>query len=155
MQNFVPALLRLTARPRYWRIAVILPGHILWRTYSRVEYPTPGEAVRRCLAGLVQPPKHAKQYEQSPTPCQRFAFDFGEYPPESERACHRGPKPEHRLPAIDGDKAMQHGLPPSQPNLNCAAYHTDDKANDKAQDKLKHFPHPLPARLRAAWWGWL
>lgn len=111
MQNFVPALLRLTARPRYWRIAVILPGHILWRTYSRVEYPTPDDAVLRCLAGLVQPPKHAKQHEQSPTPCQRFAFDFGEYPPESERACHRGPKPEHRLPAIDGDKAMQHGLP--------------------------------------------
>lgn len=55
MQNFVPALLRLTARPRYWRIAVILPGRILWRTYSRVEYPTPDEAVLRCLAGLLFP----------------------------------------------------------------------------------------------------
>lgn len=55
MQNFVPALLRLTARPRYWRIAVILPGHILWRTYSRVEYPTPDDAVLRCLAGLLFP----------------------------------------------------------------------------------------------------
>lgn len=55
MQNFVPALLRLTSRPTYWRIAVILPGRILWRTYSRVEYPTPDDAVRRCLAGLLFP----------------------------------------------------------------------------------------------------
>lgn len=48
-------LLRLSVRPRYWRIAVILPGSILWRTYSREEYPTPDDAVRRCLAGLLFP----------------------------------------------------------------------------------------------------
>lgn len=48
-------LLRLTSRPTYWRIAVILPGRILWRTYSREEYPTPDDAVRRCLAGLLFP----------------------------------------------------------------------------------------------------
>lgn len=55
MEISAPALLRLTARPRYWRIAVILPGRILWRTYSRVEYPTPDNAVRRCLAELLFP----------------------------------------------------------------------------------------------------
>ena len=55
MQNSVPALLHLTARPRYWRIAVILPGHILWRTYSREAYPEPEAALRRCLAGLALP----------------------------------------------------------------------------------------------------
>ncbi|WP_303171913.1 hypothetical protein [uncultured Desulfovibrio sp.] len=72
------------------------------------------------------------------------------------KECRHGHgEPQHRFPAVEGDETTQHGLPPSQPNLNCAAYHTDDKANDKAQDKLKHFPHPLPARLRAAWWGWL
>lgn len=177
------ALLRLTSRPTYWRIAVILPGHILWRTYSRVEYPTPDDAVRRCLAGLVQPPKHAKQHEQSPTPCQRFAFDFGEYPPESERACHREPKPEHRLPAIDGDKAMQHGLNPQifdyQPcrppeehatqvcqqnhvralsllhrGSNYGQYESEGRKGED-REKIIH-PRPLlPVRVRAAWWGWL
>jgi hypothetical protein len=55
MQNSVPALLRLSARPRYWRIAIILPGRILWRTYSREECQTPDDAVRRCLAGLLLP----------------------------------------------------------------------------------------------------
>lgn len=44
MEISAPALLRLTARPRYWRIAVILPGRILWRTYSRAEYSTPNHA---------------------------------------------------------------------------------------------------------------
>lgn len=138
MQNFVPALLRLSIRPTYWRIAVILPGRILWRTYSRVEYPTPDDAVRRCLAGLSLPGGIQRQTDQRPKECR-----------------HVHAEPQHRFPAVEGDEATQHGLPPSQPNLNCAAYHTDDKANDKAQDKLKHFPHPLPARLRAAWWGWL
>lgn len=138
MQNFVAALLRLTSRPTYWRIAVILPGHILWRTYSRVEYPTPDDVVRRCLAGLSLPSGIQRQTDQRPKECR-----------------HGHAEPQHRLPAVEGDETTQHGLPPSQPNLNCAAYHTDDKANDKAQDKLKHFPHPLPARLRAAWWGWL
>lgn len=243
MQNFVPALLRLSIRPTYWRIAVILPGRILWRTYSRVEYPTPDEAVLRCLAGLVgsshqqhEPCKTGQQHVEndhpervqregrkivscraqsgwspSATPKSRTAqteknhgddqgrnsiklvthscplnsvphYDpnnrdyhchcgnpdddrFHLLPPPGciqpqtdqrpEECRHGHGEPQHRFPAVEGDETTQHGLPPSQPNLNCAAYHTDDKANDKAQDKLKHFPHPLPARLRAAWWGWL
>lgn len=122
----VNVLLRLTARPTYWRIAVILPGRILWRTYSRDEYPTPDDAVRRCLAGLVPQPKHHKQNaEQTTTHGQRFELGLCERPPESERACQREPKPEHRLPAVEGDEAMQHRLPLRQ------------------------------TRLRAAWWGWL
>ena len=67
MQNPVPALLRLTARPTYWRIAVILPGRILWRTYSRETYLTPDDAVWRCLAGL------AESSHQQHEPCPRAA----------------------------------------------------------------------------------
>lgn len=108
MEISAPALLRLTARPRYWRIAVILPGRILWRTYSRVEYPTPDNAVRRCLAELTLPSGMQRQTGQRPKECR-----------------HGHAEPQNRLPAIDGDKAMQHPRP---------------------------LPH---VRVRAAWWGWL
>lgn len=108
MQNFVPALLRLSIRPTYWRIAVILPGRILWRTYSRVEYPTPDDAVRRCLAGLSLPGGIQRQTDQRPKECR-----------------HGHAEPQHRLPAVEGDEAMQHPRP---------------------------LP---PVRVRAAWWGWL
>lgn len=126
MQNFVPALLRLSIRPAYWRIAVILPGRILWRTYSREEYPTPDDAVARCLARLKEPPKQSEQQaEQNTARCQSLACGPGERPTEGESARHGKPKPEHRLPAIEGDEATQH-------------------------------PRPLPpVRVRAAWWGWL
>ena len=70
MEISAPALLRLTARPRYWRIAVILPGRILWRTYSRVEYPTPDDAVLRCLAGLSLPGGIQRQTDQRPKECR-------------------------------------------------------------------------------------
>lgn len=94
MQNSVPALLRLTALPRYWRIAVILPGRILWRTYSREEYPTPDDAVRRCLAGL--------------SPAGGVQPQTGQRAEES----HDGyTEPQHRLPAVDGDEATQHPRP--------------------------------------------
>lgn len=84
-------LLRLSARPRYWRIAVILPGRILWRTYSREEYPTPDDAMRRCLAGLSLPcavqPQTGQRAEES----------------------HDGhAEPQHRLPAVEDDDATQH-----------------------------------------------
>ncbi len=71
----VNVLLRLTARPTYWRIAVILPGRILWRTYSRDEYPTPDDAVRRCLAGL------AESSHQQHEPCPRAAGQNRELTP--------------------------------------------------------------------------
>lgn len=88
------ALLRLTSRPTYWRIAVILPGRILWRTYSRVEYPTPDDAVRRCLAGLSLSGGIQRQTDQRPKECR-----------------HGHAEPQHRLPAIDGDEATQHPRP--------------------------------------------
>lgn len=103
MQNFVPALLRLTARPRYWRIAVILPGHILWRTYSRVEYPTPDDAVLRCLAGLVLPSGIQPQTDQ-----------------RAKESHHGHAEPQHRLPAIDGDEATQHPRPLSPVRVRAA-----------------------------------
>lgn len=87
-------LLRLSARPRYWRIAVILPGRILWRTYSREKYPTPDDAVRRCLAGL--------------------ALSVGVQPQTDQRAeesRHRKAEPRDRLPAIQRDEATQHPRP--------------------------------------------
>lgn len=87
-------LLRLSARPRYWRIAVILPGRILWRTYSREKYPTPDDAVRRCLAGLFLPcavqPQTGQRAEES----------------------HDGhAAPQHRLLAVEDDDATQHPRP--------------------------------------------
>lgn len=166
MQNFVPALLRLTSRPTYWRIAVILPGRILWRTYSRVEYPTPDDAVRRCLAGLVLPSGIQPQTDQ-----------------HSEECRHGHAEPQHRLPAIDGDKATQHGLnplifdyqpcrPPEEhatqvcqqnhvrslsllhPGSNYGQYESEGRKGED-REKIIH-PRPLPpVRVRAAWWGWL
>lgn len=94
MQNFVPALLRLSIRPTYWRIAVILPGRILWRTYSREEYPMPDDAVRRCLAGLSLPGGIQQQADQRPK----------EYR-------HGHAEPQHRLPAVESDEATQHRRP--------------------------------------------
>lgn len=94
MEISAPALLRLTARPRYWRIAVILPGRILWRTYSRAEYSTPDDAVRRCLAGLVLPSGIQPQTDQ-----------------HSEECRHGYAEPCDRLPAIDDDEATQHPRP--------------------------------------------
>lgn len=160
------ALLRLTSRPTYWRIAVILPGRILWRTYSRVEYPTPDDAVRRCLAGLSLPGGIQQQTDQRPK----------EYR-------HGHAEPQHRLPAIDGDKAMQHGLNPQifdyQPcrppeehatqvcqqnhvralsllhrGSNYGQYESEGRKGED-REKIIH-PRPLPpVRVRAAWWGWL
>lgn len=94
MQNSVPALLRLTARPRYWRIAVILPGRILWRTYSREEYPTPDDAVRRCLAGLFFPGTVQPQTAH-----------------HAEESHHGHTEPQHRFPAVEDDDATQHPRP--------------------------------------------
>lgn len=90
MKNSVPALLRLTPRGPLWRVAVILPGRILWRCYSRAEYPEPDDAARRCLAGLntggIQP-----QTGQCP-----------------EKRRHGHTEPQHRLPTVNGDETMQH-----------------------------------------------
>ena len=271
-------LLRLSIRPTYWRIAVILPGRILWRTYSRVEYPTPDEAVRRCLAGLVG--SSHQQHEpcpraagQSKTGQQHVENDHAErvqgedhkivscraqsgwspsVNPKSRTAqteknrsddqgrnsiklvthscpltsvphydpnnrdyhCHCGnpdddrfhllpppgciqpqtdqrPKecrhghaePQHRLPAIEGDEAMQHGLHPQifdyQPcrppeehaaqvcqqnhvralflphrGSNYGQYESEGRKGED-REKIIH-PRPLPpVRVRAAWWGWL
>ena len=159
-------LLRLSARPHYWRIAVILPGRILWRTYSRVEYPTPDDAVLRCLAGLSLPSGIQPQTDQ-----------------RAKESHHGHAEPQHRLPAIDGDKAMQHGLNPQifdyQPcrppeehatqvcqqnhvralsllhrGSNYGQYESEGRKGED-REKIIH-PRPLlPVRVRAAWWGWL
>lgn len=171
MQNFVPALLRLSARPHYWRIAVILPGRILWRTYSRVEYPTPDDAVRRCLAGLSLPSGIQPQTDQ-----------------HSEECRHGYAEPCDRLPAIDDDEATQHGLPHalSAKQAKNPRYEQDQRDTQPflaghaqprrqflggPQNKISEnsqseggnvedvnaiHPRPLPpVRVRAAWWGWL
>ena len=87
-------LLRLTSRLTYWRIAVILPGRILWRTYSREEYPTPDDAVRRCLAGLSLPGGIQPQTDQ-----------------RAKESHHGHAEPQRWLPAVEGDEAMQHPRP--------------------------------------------
>ena len=162
----VNILLRLTARPTYWRIAVILPGRILWRTYSRETYPTPDDAVWRCLAGLTEsshqqhepcpraagqdhqfstaedsghqsfPFIHQKAKSRERTPkaksmastaslSMRLLLPSG-VQPQTDQCCeesrHGHAEPQHVLPSVEGDEAMQ---------------------------------HRLPLRLRAAWWGWL
>ena len=91
MQNSVPALLRLSARPRYWRIAVILPGRILWRTYSREAYPEPEAALRRCLARLALSGREQPQTDQ-----------------RAEERRHSKAEPRDRLPAAKREEATQH-----------------------------------------------
>lgn len=164
-------LLRLTSRPTYWRIAVILPGRILWRTYSRVEYPTPDDAVLRCLAGLSLPSGIQPQADQ-----------------RAKESHHGHVEPQRWLPAVEGDEATQHGLPhalsakqaknprdeqdqrDTQPFLAGHAQPrrqflggpqnkiSEDSQSEggNVEDVNAIHPRPLPhVRVRAAWWGWL
>ena len=50
MPNIDPAptfLIRTTLRPSYWRVAIVTPTGILWRTYSRDDYPTRESVITR------------------------------------------------------------------------------------------------------------
>ena len=86
-------LLRLSARPRYWRIAVILPGRILWRTYSREAYPEPEAALRRCLARLAlsgreqpQTDQRAEERRHSKAPRRKARGSYAASPPPLPRS---------------------------------------------------------------------
>ena len=171
-------LLRLTSRPTYWRIAVILPGRILWRTYSRVEYPTPDDAVRRCLAGLCGRQDHSQHKRQDrakyhPKPVVSHADAAAEDQGESNRsegqvhdsALHYDPSNRyHRSHCGYPDNDSFHDLLLSgciQPQTDqrpeeCRHGHSEPQHRLPAieGDEATQHRRPLPS-VRAAWWGWL
>lgn len=135
MQNFVPALLRLSIRPTYWRIAVILPGRILWRTYSRVEYPTPDDAVRRCLAGLVG--SSHQQHE----PCPRAAGQSktGQQHVENDHA-ERVQGEDHKIVSC----RAQSGWSPSVNPKSRTAQAEKNRSDDQGRNSIKLVTHSCP-----------
>ena len=164
MQNSVPALLRLTARPRYWRIAVILPGRILWRTYSREEYPRPDDAVRRCLAGLLFPDVSMTALKPGvhtpPSPDEEESGDDKHYDADKTQGAIT-----NEYPRSDFKKLIHDLL------LSCAVQPQTGQRAEESHDGYTEPQHRLPAvedddatqhprllrcaRVRAAWWGWL
>ena len=163
----VNVLLRLTARPTYWRIAVILPGRILWRTYSRETYPTPDDAVWRCLAGL------AESSHQQHEPCPRAAGQNRELTPAEghqsspfihQKTRSRETTPKAQSMAVTASFSMCLPLPSGiQPQTGqCPEEghhgHAEPQRGFPAVDGDEAMQHlrPLPpVRFRAAWWGWL
>ena len=117
-------LLRLSIRPTYWRIAVILPGRILWRTYSRVEYPTPDEAVRRCLAGLVG--SSHQQHE----PCPRAAGQSktGQQHVENDHA-ERVQGEDHKIVSCRAQSGWSPSVNPKSRTAQTEKNHGDDHSH--------------------------
>lgn len=153
------ALLRLTARPHYWRIAVIFPDRILWRTYSRGEYPTPEDAVARCLAGLSH-----EQHE----PCPCAAGQNGQIATvKSVRVSHSAPRERAALrqtPESIARESCVLSLPGGvQPQTDqraeeCRHRHAQPQSRLPAVKGDEATQHPRPLRavsIRAAWWGCL
>ena len=144
------ALLRLSARPHYWRIAVILPGRILWRTYSRVEYPTPDDAVRRCLAGLVG--SSHQQHE----PCPRAAGQNHELAPveghQSSPQGHTGKQHvenDHAERVQREDRKIvscraQSGWSPSANPKSRTAQTEKNHGDDQGRNSIKLVTHSCP-----------
>lgn len=128
-------LLRLTSRPTYWRIAVILPGRILWRTYSREEYPTPDDAVRRCLAGLVG--SSHQQHE----PCPRAAGQSktGQQHVENDHA-ERVQGEDHKIVSC----RAQSGWSPSVNPKSRTAQTEKNRSDDQGRNSIKLVTHSCP-----------
>lgn len=156
----VSVLLRLTIRPAYWRIAIILPGRILWRTYRREAYPEPEAALRRCLEGLRaiarDDPEHDARPGDGGDVCQRFPH--GSLHEQRGQQYHQHHRAKHR---------HDHLAPPIPPLWLPAPEDADQRHEDKGvhaevEEGVKHPAPPAPSqahqrplRLRAAWWGWL
>ena len=150
MQNLVPVLLRLSSRPTYWRIAVILPGRILWRTYSLEEYPTPDDAVRRCLAGLVG--SSHQQHE----PCPRAAGQNHELAPveghQSSPQGHTGKQHvenDHAERVQREDRKIvscraQSGWSPSANPKSRTAQTEKNHGDDQGRNSIKLVTHSCP-----------
>ena len=161
----VNILLRLTARPTYWRIAVILPGRILWRTYSRETYPTPDDAVRRCLAGLAE-----SSQQQQHEPCPRAAGQDRQFstaeghqssPFSHQKTRSRETTPKAQSMAVTASFSMCLPLPSGiQPQTGQGPEesrqgHAEPQHGLPSVEGDEAMQHRLPLRLRAAWWGWL
>ena len=141
LPHAVPVLLRLTERRAYWRVAVITPGRIRWRTYSREAYPEADAVLERCLAGLF--PQQKRQHHG-----EGHADEGGRPDVHSAPLFLRG-GPEAR----DEQDEQHHGLEDIQEN----------QRPDGPAEKGEAVRHPappavrvqVPPRLRVAWWGWL
>ncbi|MBD5417338.1 MAG: hypothetical protein HDR50_06705 [Desulfovibrio sp.] len=125
----VPVLLRLTRRPAYWRVAVITPGRIRWRTYRREAYPDAEQVLRRCLAGLVQ---HQERHTQHQNHAENGGGEGHSVPPPGL------PTPE----ADDAQRENRHSHAEVQERVR-------HPAPPAGRVQIQ------PRRLRVAWWGWL
>ena len=129
MQKILPVLLRLTMRPAYWRVAVITPGGIRWRTYSREAYPDAGAVLERCLAGLVPQQESQNRHESHD--------DEGGRPD-----VHSGPP--SGLPTPEADDAQREN------------HQGHTEVQERVRHPAPPAGRPRgPKRLRVAWWGWL
>ena len=129
LPHAVPVLLRLTRHPAYWRVAVITPGRILWRTYSRESYPDVGAALTRCLAGLL--PQQERQHHAHAHADEGGRPDVHSAPPSGL------PTPK----AGDAQRENHQGHAEVQERVR----HFEPPAGRPRG----------PKRLRVAWWGWL
>lgn len=125
-----PVLLRLTPRSAYWRVAVITPGRILWRTYSREAYPEADAVLERCLAGLV--PQQQRQGHREPNADEGSRPDVHSAPPSGLPAAGRQTEIAEDSAREEIQQVVRHPAPP---------------AGRRGR--------PRPRRLRVAWWGWL
>ena len=130
MQKIFPVLLRLTMRPAYWRVAVITPGRIRWRTYRRETYPDAEQVLRRCLAGLVP---HQEGHTQHKNHAENGIGEVHSAPPSG-------------LPAPEADDAQRE-------NRQSHAK-VEERVRHPAPPAGRRGP-PWSRRLRVAWWGWL
>lgn len=154
----VSVLLRLTIRPAYWRIAIILPGRILWRTYRREAYPEPEAALRRCLEGLGaiarDDPEHDARPGYGGNVCQRIPHDSLHEQRGQKHHQHQRAKCRHQA-----HLAPPFWLPPPE---DADQRHEDKGVHAEVQEGVKHPAPPAPSqahqrplRFRVAWWGWL
>ena len=127
LPHAVPVLLRLTRRPAYWRVAVITPGRIRWRTYRREAYPEADAVLRRCMAGLV--------HEQEGEAEHKHHAENGRGEVHSA--------PPSWLPAPGGQTEKSEGRPREE--IQQIFRHP---ASPSGRPET-------PPRLRVAWWGWL
>ena len=131
MQKILPVLLRLTMRPTFWRVAVITPGRIRWRTYSRAAYPDAGAVLTRCLAGLF--PQQERQNHHEGHADEGGRPDVHSAPPSELPTPEAGDAhSENHQGHAKIEERVRHPAPPAE----------------RAEIQR-------PRWFRVAWWGWL
>ena len=130
LPHAMPVLLRLSLRPAYWRVAVITPDGIFWRTYSRAAYPDAGAVLTRCMTGLVS--NQDGEHEAHAHGDEGGRRDVHSAPPSELPTPEAGDaQRKNRQGHAEVQERVRHPAPPA------------GRARRPAR------------RLRVAWWGWL